>query len=128
MQLTECEADSSRSQIVTLKKGRGHNIKCLPMAFTEHGAIPSLMGPAAADSSRINGRGCTRNLQVHRSAQCDPTGLIAGTGRPGANEAILDLFQSLYRMAIHSTLIRTFIHKGLERFFAPRRHERIQHA
>lgn len=39
-QLTQAEADArrrSRSQSVTLK--RGHNIKYLPYAFTEHGAI-----------------------------------------------------------------------------------------
>lgn len=36
-QLTEAESDFSRSQIVTLK--RGSNIKYLPYAFTEHGAI-----------------------------------------------------------------------------------------
>ncbi len=39
LQLTEAEAESSRSQIVTLKGGRGHNIKYRPLAFTEHGAI-----------------------------------------------------------------------------------------
>ena len=36
-QLTHAEAQSSRSQIATLK--RGQNIKYLPYAFTEHGAI-----------------------------------------------------------------------------------------
>jgi hypothetical protein len=29
----------SRSQIVTLNRSRGHNLKYAPMAFTEHGAI-----------------------------------------------------------------------------------------
>jgi hypothetical protein len=38
-QLTETEAESSRSQFATLKTGRGHNLKYLPLAFTEHGAI-----------------------------------------------------------------------------------------
>jgi len=37
--LTREEAELSRSQIATLKSGRGHNIKYLPYAFTEHGAI-----------------------------------------------------------------------------------------
>jgi hypothetical protein len=37
-QLTAPEAELSRSQIATLN-GRGHNIKYLPHAFTEHGAI-----------------------------------------------------------------------------------------
>lgn len=36
-QLTKDEALSSRSQIVTLKNGRGSNIKYLPYAFTESG-------------------------------------------------------------------------------------------
>jgi hypothetical protein len=37
-QLT-AEAERSRSQIATLKSGRGQNIKYRPYAFTEHGAI-----------------------------------------------------------------------------------------
>lgn len=38
-QLTREEAMASRSQTVILKSGRGQNIKFLPYAFTEHGAI-----------------------------------------------------------------------------------------
>lgn len=38
-QLTTEEALTSRSQTVILKSGRGRNIKFLPYAFTEHGAI-----------------------------------------------------------------------------------------
>ncbi len=38
-ELTELEYNSSRSQIVTLKNGRGSNLKYLPMAFTEHGVL-----------------------------------------------------------------------------------------
>jgi hypothetical protein len=38
-QLTAEEAERSRSQIATLKSGRGQNIKYRPYAFTEHGAI-----------------------------------------------------------------------------------------
>jgi hypothetical protein len=38
-QLTTEEAMASRSQTVILKRGRGQNIKFLPYAFTEHGAI-----------------------------------------------------------------------------------------
>jgi hypothetical protein len=38
-QLTAEEAESSRSQIATLKNGRGQNIKYRPYAFSEHGAI-----------------------------------------------------------------------------------------
>jgi hypothetical protein len=38
-QLTEIEYHSSRSQIATLKNGRGSNLKYLPYAFTEHGVL-----------------------------------------------------------------------------------------
>jgi hypothetical protein len=38
-QLTGDEAASSRSQLAILKRGRGHNVKYLPYAFTEYGAI-----------------------------------------------------------------------------------------
>lgn len=41
-QLTDQEVNSSRSQFATLKKGRGSNIKYLPYAFTEHGAINAI--------------------------------------------------------------------------------------
>lgn len=37
--LTREEAERSRSQIAILKSGRGYNVKYLPHAFTEHGAI-----------------------------------------------------------------------------------------
>src|SRR5882757_3305998 len=40
---------ASRSQSVTLKPGRGQNIKFLPYAFTEHGAI---MAATVLNSSR----------------------------------------------------------------------------
>ena len=36
---TSDETSRSRSQFATLKKGRGHNIKYRPNAFTEHGII-----------------------------------------------------------------------------------------
>ncbi len=38
-QLTREEVERSRSQFATLNGGRGRNIKYLPRAFTEHGAI-----------------------------------------------------------------------------------------
>ncbi|KIC01680.1 DNA-binding protein [Flavobacterium sp. JRM] len=38
-QLTEFEYDSLRSQIATLKKGRGTHQKYLPSVFTEHGIL-----------------------------------------------------------------------------------------
>jgi hypothetical protein len=37
--LSDQEVAASRSQIATLNKGRGYNVKYRPMAFTEHGAI-----------------------------------------------------------------------------------------
>ena len=39
IELTNHEVARSRSQSVTLKSGRGSNVKYLPMAFNEHGAI-----------------------------------------------------------------------------------------
>ena len=38
-QLTDEEAAALRLQFATLKTGRGHHSKYLPLAFTEHGAI-----------------------------------------------------------------------------------------
>ena len=38
-ELSKKESDSLRSQIVTLKKGRGEHQKYLPFAFTEHGIL-----------------------------------------------------------------------------------------
>lgn len=43
-------AKSSRSQIVTLKTGRGHNFKYLPYAFTEHG-VAMLSGILNSDKA-----------------------------------------------------------------------------
>lgn len=37
--LTNQDVADSRSQIATLKEGRGRNLKYPPLAFTEHGAI-----------------------------------------------------------------------------------------
>jgi ORF6N domain len=42
-QLTGEESDSLRSQIATLKSGRGQHRKYLPYVFTEHGAIMAAM-------------------------------------------------------------------------------------
>ena len=42
-QLTAEEAESLRSQIATLKAGRGQHRKYLPYVFTEHGAIMAAM-------------------------------------------------------------------------------------
>ena len=38
-ELSKIEYDSSRSQSVTLNKGRGSNLKYLPSVFTEHGVL-----------------------------------------------------------------------------------------
>lgn len=54
LQLTDSETLSSRSQIVTLNRGRGYNVKYLPLAFTEHGAIMAatiLNSPRAVEMS-----------------------------------------------------------------------------
>ncbi len=52
-QLTQEEAELSRSQFAILNSGRGSNIKYLPHAFTEHGAIQAanvLNGPRAVET------------------------------------------------------------------------------
>ena len=52
--LSKEESDSLRSQIATLKKGRGQHSKYLPYAFTEHGAIMAatiLNSPRAVEMS-----------------------------------------------------------------------------
>src|SRR5688500_5818724 len=43
IQLTADEAQALRSQNPTLKKGRGYNVKYLPLAFSENGAIMAAM-------------------------------------------------------------------------------------
>jgi hypothetical protein len=53
-QLTTDEVNALRSQIVTLKRGRGQHPKYLPYAFTEHGAIMAatiLNSPRAVEMS-----------------------------------------------------------------------------
>ena len=47
--LTKQEAESLRSQIATLKRGRGQHRKYMPYVFTEHGAI---MAASVLDSER----------------------------------------------------------------------------
>ena len=52
--LTAVEWESLRSQIVTLKNGRGRHRKFLPIAFTEHGALMAagvLNSPKAIQTS-----------------------------------------------------------------------------
>ncbi len=53
-QLTAVETAASKSQSVTLKPSRGQNVKFLPYAFTEHGAIMAatvLNSPRAVEMS-----------------------------------------------------------------------------
>lgn len=52
--LTNQEITSSRSQNATLNRARGHNVKYLPLVFTEHGAIMAaaiLNSPRAVEMS-----------------------------------------------------------------------------
>lgn len=53
-------SDLSRSQIVTLKTGRGHNLKYLPYAFTEQG-VAMLSGVLNSD------RAISMNIAVMRA-------------------------------------------------------------
>ena len=53
-QLTSLETASLRSQVATLKSGRGQHAKYLPRVFTEHGAIMAasvLSSPKAIEMS-----------------------------------------------------------------------------
>jgi hypothetical protein len=53
-QLTSVETASLRSQVATLKSGRGQHAKYLPRVFTEHGAIMAasvLSSPKAIEMS-----------------------------------------------------------------------------
>jgi len=53
-QLSSDEWESLRSQIATLKRGRGQHRKYLPYAFTEHGAVMAanvLNSPVAVQAS-----------------------------------------------------------------------------
>ena len=66
-QLTAEEFDSLRSQIATLKTGRGQHRKYLPYAFTEHGAIMAAMvlnSPHAMEVSVYVVRAFVRLRQV----------------------------------------------------------------
>ena len=55
IELTNQDVARSRSQIVTLKAGRGSNLKYLPMAFTEHGAImaATILNSARAEQMSV---------------------------------------------------------------------------
>ncbi|MNF25589.1 ORF6N domain protein [compost metagenome] len=64
-ELSKVEYDSSRSQIVTLKNGRGSNLKYLPFAFTEHGVL--MLSSVLKSDKAIQ-----TNIQIMRILQkCD---------------------------------------------------------
>jgi len=66
-QLTAAEVESLRSQIATLKPGRGKHRKYRPYAFTEHGAIMAAMvlnSARAVEMSVYVGRACVRLREV----------------------------------------------------------------
>jgi hypothetical protein len=54
-ELDNQEVARSRSQFVTLKSGRGSNLKYAPLAFTEHGAImaASILNSPRADQMSV---------------------------------------------------------------------------
>jgi hypothetical protein len=58
-QLTADEAGLLRSQIVTLKSGRGQHAKYLPYAFTENGVamLSSVLNSDRAIAVNVNGNG-----------------------------------------------------------------------
>src|SRR2546430_15109190 len=76
-QLTDAEHDALRSQIATLKPGRGQHRKYLPYAFTENGAIMAadrcrkgrprvLVGPVRVDESLHSNLPESSLLLAHR--------------------------------------------------------------
>jgi hypothetical protein len=70
LELTKQEVARSRSQSVTLKSGRGYNVKYLPMAFTEHGAImAATMIFGACVPSDLHSRYCFSG-DACRSSHC----------------------------------------------------------
>jgi hypothetical protein len=65
--LTEEEHEALRSQIATLKAGRGEHRKYLPRAFTEHGALMAasvLSSPKAVEMSILVVRTFVRLRQI----------------------------------------------------------------
>ena len=72
-QLTAEEAASSRLQTAILKTGRGGNLKYLPYAFTEHGAVAAASCSSEASesfltSTRPRYTKCRPNVSMSRSA------------------------------------------------------------
>lgn len=84
LQLTDDEAEPSRSQTVTSKAGRGQHRKCHPLAFTEHGCLmlSNFLRSARATevsvlSMRAFVRRCCRPV-LERSPRCRRTELPRG--------------------------------------------------
>jgi len=75
-QLTEEEWESLRSQIATLKPGRGQHRKYMPYAFTEHGAIMAANDPEQPKDGRGVGLRGARLRAPARSA-----GIECGIGK-----------------------------------------------
>ena len=66
-QLTAEEAERSRSQIATLKSGRGQNIKYRPYAFTEHGGNSSPRTPIGFTADLTEKSWRLRKAQTRRA-------------------------------------------------------------
>jgi hypothetical protein len=92
LQLTKDEANSLRSQTVTLKLGRGRHRKYLPMAFTEHGCLMLSSALCSARAARI-ARGfsvahiSTRLQQVRGSACRGREAMISSVDASPASES-----------------------------------------
>jgi hypothetical protein len=104
--LTEEETESLRSQIATLKSGRGQHRKYLPYAFTEHGAVMAanvLNSPQAVQMSVF----VVRAFLKMRTLLSDTKGLAQKLaaletelkGRLDTHEsAIVDVLQHIMRL------------------------------
>ena len=87
--LTAKEAGSlrhSRSQIVTLK--RGQNIKYLPYAFTEHGAIMTANVLNSPHAVQMSVGACPERSRTGRSRIPQDACLARGQARPGSETCL----------------------------------------
>ena len=74
LRLADQDLASLKSQIATLKTGRGQQCKYPPLAFTEHGAVMAatiLNSPRAAASEAIEGTDLFSGAE-NRSVPCWP--------------------------------------------------------
>ena len=88
--LTAKEAGSlrhSRSQIVTLK--RGQNIKYLPYAFTEHGAIMAANVLNSPRAVQMSVGACPERSRTGRSRIPQDACLARGQARPGSETCVV---------------------------------------